>query len=298
MTATGATPRWCCPAGPAGFATWLAALGAIAIVLAIAGSVRAGVLPVLAERTVCVVRSVLAGGAATCGQGGARPLLQLVQDGQTPPNRPQVEEALRRQESGLRAFFGAAQRALGIVQPPPRVTIEAPAGAQPGFESTVALPPSPRATGGVPHIRLYVPDSGEARTDIANATFALAYLFAWAAQHPSDRTYAPNDPRIEPGVNSWTCQSDCARMAELLLQADCMAGAYATWARRQGLIDDVTVDRVREALAAQRPGYFISQTGFPSGPERRDYFLLGLRLQQFQPRPIPHACLGARPGAR
>jgi hypothetical protein len=195
---------------------------------------------------VCTVKRVLPGGAADCGAAD-RPSLHFVQE-QIPPNRPDIERELLRYERLLNEYWAAAQARRGRQHARPQVDIQAPSG-QPGPTTSWMAPLLP------PAIELSVEDGGDPEGELADAVLQLAHLFARAGQ----RGLTP------------PATTDEAFRARVLL-ADCMAGAFAGWARSRGLMDARTAARMVELMLGYTGG-----ARYPDVQSRQQSFREGLR---------------------
>jgi hypothetical protein len=224
-----------------------ASAGLVLLALLVAGAMQAGAAPALVERAECVVNGVLPGGAGSCWTAD-RPRLHRVQAPASSANRPEVERELRRHEGWLNEYFAAAQGRHGGRHSRPLVTILAPPGGRgPGVARTRLRPDL--------EIEITVEDAGDQPEELAEAILGLAHLFAQVAQGDLEATGRPP-----------------AEARSRVLLADCMAGAYASWARRRGRIDDQTVTRIEEAIRG-----FPGASRYPDGRERLSWFQLGLR---------------------
>jgi hypothetical protein len=284
-----------------GLSGMLAAVSVVLLALTVCGAVRAGFVPPLVERMVCVVSSVLPTGPKACGEpsGGRLPadaggLLHRVQQPAERPNRPGLDELFRRLQGSLNRYFEAVP---GSQHRRPRARIHGPPGevVNLGF---VELPPAPGASDGTPVIDLFVRDTGDPRSDLAEARFALAYLFARINLHDFGAPYDLGDDRLVPSVDGWLCARDCAEWRDLRLRADCMAGAWARWALTQDplaqdprIIDEDTVARMRAVIEAKQP-YRGPDSGAPDGPTRLRWFDRGYASDQTTPNPFA-ACSDA-----
>jgi hypothetical protein len=288
-------------AGAAGVTAPAAASLSLAAV-AIGAVTQTHLPPKLVAKSVCILEAVHPARGGTCEEGGGpargKPPFGLLHRAQyrdplkrprpVGPNRREIAGPLLLHESWLREFFGGAQRSLGIVAPRPRVTLDAPRGGAPRLPYLV----QPPRAGDAPDIHLFVPDSGNPDRELVGAIFALAHLFARAAQHSSNLRYRPDDPRLTSHVTTWRCQGDdCRRLRAVVLHADCMAGAYIGRAYQWGRIDALTISRMEQLIATTQPSADDERSGFPDGAERLRWLTHGLNSQYA--RRNPYACFEA-----
>jgi hypothetical protein len=216
----------------------------------------------LVRATVCTLERLSPTGPAACGDAG----LQRVQTDVRPKaNHPEIERQLRDHERLLNEYYAA-------VRPDhrrPQVDIETWNGISRGT-GFVIYPPSREAAGDSARIYLHLGDSGAVETNRAEAIFALAHLFGQIAQWSYTAQRDPRD-ELRGGVDILAATCDgraCEPIRQMMLRADCMAGAYLAWAG----IDTATLGRIRSLLAARTAGALGM---LPTGARRLQAFDAG-----------------------
>jgi hypothetical protein len=275
MRHAGVTRRRRALADATGAIGLLVAAALMVLVILVAGSLRAGAAPLVAETAVCTLERLLPGGAADCGGADRRPLV-LVQERQEMPSRPEVEDALRLNLQWLNEYWAAVRRLPGRTpHRDPDLTVSVPGPYASG--GYVWMPPHAGTTGGIPRMELFVPGSGDFPSTFMGALFGLSHLFGQLGQYDYGAGYSPDDPLLSPGVIDWFCRRDCGALRARVLRADCMAGAYIAWGIRQGHYSDRTVQLLEEAIRNLHPHPADVTNGFPESPDRLESFREGVR---------------------